>query len=145
MLGYVTMGLAMAPMVAPTLGGLLQEFSGWTAIFWLMTALGVGCLVVAWGLIPETNLRPTESLSFGSLFGDFSQLIRRPEFLLFTASSSLTTGVFFTFLGGAPYIAERVMHLGRRFTDCGLPCCRWATPSEASWRAASPSVSEWPA
>jgi DHA1 family bicyclomycin/chloramphenicol resistance-like MFS transporter len=111
MLGYVTMGLAMAPMVAPTLGGLLQEFSGWTAIFWLMTALGVGCLVVAWGLIPETNLRPTESLSFGSLFGDFSQLIRRPEFLLFTASSSLTTGVFFTFLGGAPYIAERVMHL----------------------------------
>jgi MFS transporter, DHA1 family, multidrug resistance protein len=111
MLGYVTMGLAMAPMVAPTLGGLLQEYSGWTAIFWLMAGLGAACLAVVWGLVPETNLNRTARLSLGTLFADYSRLIRRPDFLLFTASSSLTTGVFFTFLGGAPYVAERLLGL----------------------------------
>jgi len=111
MLGYVTMGLAMAPMVAPTIGGLLQEWTGWTSIFWLMAALGLLCLTVTWALIPETNLRPSSTLSFGTLFADFGKLVRRLDFLLFTASSSLTTGVFFTFLGGAPYVAERLLGL----------------------------------
>lgn len=111
MLGYVTMGLAMAPMVAPTIGGLLQEFSGWTTIFWLMGVLGFACLAITWTLIPETNVSPTPAFSLRTVFADFRLLLRRREFLLFTANSSLTTGVFFTFLGGAPYIAERIFGL----------------------------------
>ena len=111
MLGYVTMGLAMAPMVAPTIGGVLQELSGWTSIFWLMGALGVACLAITWKLIPETNLMPTPALSLRTVFADFGVLLRRRDFLLFTAVSSLTTGVFFTFLGGAPYVAERILGL----------------------------------
>jgi len=111
MLGYVTMGLAMAPMVAPLIGGILQELFGWTAIFWLMAGLGVACLAVAWAFVPETNLRPTPRLSFGTLFADFRQLFRSRDFVLFTASCSLTTGVFFAFLGGAPYVSERILGL----------------------------------
>ena len=111
MLGYVTMGLAVAPMVAPSIGGQLQEHFGWTAIFWFMAVLGFGCLLVTWVYVPETNRHPTSRLSFGSMFRDFGQLLRDTEFLLFTASSSLATGVFFAFLGGAPYISERMLHL----------------------------------
>jgi DHA1 family bicyclomycin/chloramphenicol resistance-like MFS transporter len=98
-------------MVAPSIGGQLQENFGWTAIFWFMAALGVGCLLVTWVYVPETNRHPTPRLSFGSMFRDFGQLLKDTEFLLFTASSSLATGVFFAFLGGAPYISERMLHL----------------------------------
>jgi DHA1 family bicyclomycin/chloramphenicol resistance-like MFS transporter len=111
MLGYVTMGLAMAPMVAPSIGGVLQVAFGWTAIFWFMAGFGSVCLLVAWALIPETNLNRTPALSIGSVFADFARLLRLPDFLLFTASSSLTSGVFFAFLGGAPYVAERILGL----------------------------------
>ena len=45
------------------------------------------------------------------MFTDFARLLRRRDFLLFTASSSLSTGVFFAFLGGAPYISERMLDL----------------------------------
>ncbi|HWT29944.1 MAG TPA: multidrug effflux MFS transporter, partial [Propylenella sp.] len=111
MLGYVTMGLAMAPMVAPAIGGVMQELFDWTAIFWFMALLGAACLAVTWRYIPETNVRPTQKLSFGTMFSDFGRLLRSFDFLLFTASSSLTTGVFFAFLGGAPYVAERILGL----------------------------------
>jgi DHA1 family bicyclomycin/chloramphenicol resistance-like MFS transporter len=111
MLGYVTMGLAVAPMVAPSIGGQLQEHFDWTAIFWFMAVLGVGCLAVTWTHVPETNLNRSSRLSFGTMFRDFSVLIKDVDFLLFTASSSLSTGVFFAFLGGAPYISERMLHL----------------------------------
>jgi DHA1 family bicyclomycin/chloramphenicol resistance-like MFS transporter len=111
MLGYVTMGLAVAPMVAPAIGGILQELFDWTAIFWFMAALGAACLAVTWRFISETNRRRTSELSFRTMFADFARLLRDSDFLLFTASSSLSTGVFFAFLGGAPYVAERILGL----------------------------------
>ncbi len=111
MLGYVTMGLAVAPMVAPSIGGQLQELFDWTAIFWFMAFFGMACLAVTWTHVPETNFHRTAKLSFGSMFRDFSVLASDVDFLLFTASSSLTTGVFFAFLGGAPYVSERMLHL----------------------------------
>jgi DHA1 family bicyclomycin/chloramphenicol resistance-like MFS transporter len=111
MLGYVTMGLAVAPMVAPSIGGQLQEYFDWTAIFWFMAGLGVACLAITWIYVPETNRHPATHLSFGTMFADFGRLVRDADFLLFTASSSLATGVFFAFLGGAPYVSERMLHL----------------------------------
>jgi MFS transporter, DHA1 family, multidrug resistance protein len=111
MLGYVTMGLAVAPMLAPSIGGQLQEYFDWTAIFWFMAALGLGCLVVTWTHVPETNRHRTPKLSFGSMSSDFARLARSSDFLLFTANSSLATGVFFAFLGGAPFVSERMLQL----------------------------------
>ena len=111
MLGYVTMGLAVAPMVAPSIGGQLQQHFDWQAVFWLMAGLGIVCLVVTWTQIAETNLHRTPQLSFGSMFRDFGVLLGNADFLLFTASSSLSTGMFFAFLGGAPYVSERMLHL----------------------------------
>jgi DHA1 family bicyclomycin/chloramphenicol resistance-like MFS transporter len=111
MIGYVTMGLAIAPMVAPLIGGLSQEMFGWKAIFWFMALLGIGCLAITWSYVPETNLNLTPQLSFATMFRDFRELLKDTDFLLFTASTGLTTGVFFAFLGGAPYIAERLLGL----------------------------------
>jgi DHA1 family bicyclomycin/chloramphenicol resistance-like MFS transporter len=111
MLGYVTMGLAVAPMVAPSIGGLLQERFDWPAVFWFMAGMGIACLAVTWTHVPETNRKPTPRLSLGSMSRDFRALLRDPDFLLFSASSSLSTGVFFAFLGGAPFVSERVLHL----------------------------------
>ncbi len=111
MLGYVTMGLAVAPMVAPSVGGQLQELFDWTAIFWFMAAFGMVCLVVTWSHVPETNFHRTPRLSFGSMLRDFAVLAGDVDFLLFTATCSLSTGVFFAFLGGAPYVSEHMLHL----------------------------------
>jgi DHA1 family bicyclomycin/chloramphenicol resistance-like MFS transporter len=111
MLGYVTMGFAMAPMVAPLIGGILQETLGWQSIFWFMAAFGIACLAVTQVYISETNLHPTPRLSFRTLFRDFGRLLKSVDFLLFSACCGLTSGVFFSFLGGAPYVAERILHL----------------------------------
>lgn len=111
MLGYVTMGLAVAPMVAPSIGGLLQEAFDWTAILWFMALLGAVTVAVTFTHVPETNLTPTERLSFASVFKDFGSLLRNLDFNLFTANVALASGVFFVFLGGAPYVSERLLGL----------------------------------
>ena len=40
MIGYVTMGMAVAPMVAPTIGGVLATFFGWRASFGFLMIAG---------------------------------------------------------------------------------------------------------
>ncbi|WP_445466266.1 multidrug effflux MFS transporter [Faunimonas sp. B44] len=111
MIGYVTMGMAMAPMLAPFFGGVLQETQGWRAVFVLMTAFGLVCLLVTVRWIPETNFARTPVLNFGTMLRDFRILGSERDFVLFTASTGLTAGVFFSFLGGAPYVAERILDL----------------------------------
>lgn len=111
MLGYVTMGFAVAPLVAPVIGGLLQEAFGWTSIFVFTALLGVLGLVITWSFVPETNLYPTTRLSFATMLHDFGKLAGDLDFLLFAAVTGLSTGVFFAFLGGAPYVAEHILGL----------------------------------
>ena len=40
MIGYVTMGMAVVPMIGPAIGGILDAAFGWQANFWLLLALG---------------------------------------------------------------------------------------------------------
>ena len=41
LIGYVTMGMAVVPMLGPLLGGLLDETFGWQSSFWLMALSGL--------------------------------------------------------------------------------------------------------
>lgn len=111
MIGYVTMGLAVAPMMAPLIGGLLQDAFGWQAVFWFMTGFGMIGLAVSWAFVPETNHNPAPRLNFGTMFRDFATLLGDSNFLLFAASVGLISGVFFSFLGGVPYVSERILNL----------------------------------
>lgn len=111
MIGYVTMGYALAPMVAPSIGGVLLEGFGWPAIFWFMAAFGLVCVAIVWRYVVETNLSPSQRLSFGTLFTDYGILVRNRDFVFFTLLASLASGVFFTFLGGAPYVSEHILGL----------------------------------
>ena len=62
--------------------------------------------------MPETNLHPHVEAQLRLRCSAISApLLRDADFLLFTASSSLSTGVFFAFLGGAPYVSESMLHL----------------------------------
>jgi MFS transporter, DHA1 family, multidrug resistance protein len=111
MIGYLTMGFAIAPMLAPLIGGLLQEAFDWRASFWFMACFGLVSLTVAWRDVSETNLAPADRLDLRTLFRDFGLLLRQPSFLLFTGSASLSSGAFFAFLGGAPYVSETILDL----------------------------------
>ncbi|MBL6430650.1 MAG: MFS transporter [Alphaproteobacteria bacterium] len=55
MIGYVTMGMAVAPMIGPAIGGVLDETFGWRSSSYLMIALGALVLAWAWAELHETN------------------------------------------------------------------------------------------
>ena len=61
-MGYVSMVMAIAPMLGPMLGGALDELFGWRACFITFAALGIAVLGLCWVDLSETNESPSQTL-----------------------------------------------------------------------------------
>ena len=109
MIGYVTMGMAVVPMIGPAIGGMLDEIYGWQASFWALFVLGAAVFWLAWADLGETA--PKSDLSMWRQFGEYPELLSSPRFWGYAMASALSSGAFFAYLGGAPYVGDQVFRL----------------------------------
>jgi Bcr/CflA subfamily drug resistance transporter len=105
LIGYVAMSMAIAPMLGPMIGGLLDEFFGWRASFVLYTAMGLILLLLCWLDLDETNLSP--SATFAAQFQAYPELLGSRRFWGFAICAMFSTGAFYVFLAGVPLVAAR--------------------------------------
>ena len=109
MIGYVTMGMSIIPLFAPGIGGLIQMLVGWPSIFLIMSLLGLLLFLLVYRDLGETktikiNKNKKSSVSYIYLF-------REVKFWGYSLTLAFSAGTFFSFLGGAPYIATKVYDL----------------------------------
>ncbi|MBM3556089.1 MAG: multidrug effflux MFS transporter [Alphaproteobacteria bacterium] len=117
-LAYVTVAMAVAPLLSPTIGGLLTDFYGWHAVFIVTTGIGVAVVGLAYIGIPETH-RPVDADRVrGSMLIDFWRLLRNPIFSGYAFAAAFSLSVFFAYISAAPYLAVGVLGLTAR--DYGL-------------------------
>jgi DHA1 family bicyclomycin/chloramphenicol resistance-like MFS transporter len=97
--------MGAAPILAPSLGGLLLEAGGWRAIFWVSAAYGAASCLLAWWLLPET-LPPERRLRRSplALVGDFGRIAAERGFLANAVMGGAAMFMVFAFIGGAPEI-----------------------------------------
>jgi DHA1 family bicyclomycin/chloramphenicol resistance-like MFS transporter len=108
-IGYVTMGMAVVPMIGPAIGGVLDETLGWQANFWLLGLLGVLVLGLTWRDLGETAARG--SASFAQQFAQYPELFASRRFWGYCLAAAFASGAFFAYLGGAPYVGSEVFGL----------------------------------
>ena len=109
MIGYVTMGMALIPMVVPMLGGVLDELFGWQSIFAFTFVFGLAVTVLIWADLGETNRAPSASMM--AQVRSYPELLRSAPFWGYSATAAFASGTFFAFLGGGPWVATRVLGL----------------------------------
>ena len=108
-IGYVTMGMAVAPMIAPAFGGFLDGFFGWKATFVTFLILGLLFLALVWADQGETKRR--SDLSVLRQFAEYPELMRSHRFWAFSLTNAFSSGAYFAFLGGAPFVGTVVYGL----------------------------------
>ncbi|PZR00501.1 MAG: Bcr/CflA family drug resistance efflux transporter [Cereibacter sphaeroides] len=109
MIGYVTMGMSVVPMIGPVIGGALDEAFGWQASFILLAVGGTGLWALVWADHGETNRRSGSSLS--EQIREYPELLRSQRFWGYCLSAALASGAFFAYLGGAPFVGTEIFHL----------------------------------
>lgn len=105
-IAYVTMAMVVAPMVAPTIGGYLDDWTGWRGGFYFTAAAAGIVLIAAIFRLYETNPyagTQTDADPF-TFFRKSAQLMKEPAFIGYAFNLAFGSGCFFAFLAGAPYI-----------------------------------------
>ncbi|MEP2717437.1 multidrug effflux MFS transporter [Pseudophaeobacter sp.] len=109
MLGYVTMGVAVVPMVGPIFGGILDEAFGWQSNFWLLILSAVAVYLLTYFDFGETATKSGKTLV--AQFREYPELFMSPRFWGYSLASGLASGAFFAYLGGAPFLGAQVYGL----------------------------------
>src|SRR5262245_42335966 len=77
---------ALAPVLAPSLGGVLQASFGWRASFLAMAAFGLGAIVLVARLLPETMKQPAKApISLASIVGGYGRFLRHRNYRIYLA------------------------------------------------------------
>ncbi len=106
MIGYVTMGMAVVPMVSPMFGGILDQLFGWKASFWALFILGALTLWLSWSDMGETAIKSGKTLT--AQFKEYPELLTSPRFWGYSLAAGFCSGAFFAYLGGGPFVGSVV-------------------------------------
>ncbi len=109
LIGYVTMGMALAPMFAPAFGGVLDEIFGWQSVFVFLAVLGLMTLVLTWFDLGETA--PKSDNSVFQQFREYPVLLKSPRFWAYSLTLAFTAGSYFAYLGGGPFVGAVIYGL----------------------------------
>lgn len=107
MIGYVTMAMAIIPMVSPSIGGYVGEIYGWRAPFIILFFVGTGLLILIYFDLGETF--PPVKTSFSERLADYVSLLREPLVWGYLTCASAASGAYFAFLGGAPFVGAEII------------------------------------
>jgi MFS transporter, DHA1 family, multidrug resistance protein len=102
-LSRIQMLFAIAPIVAPILGGWIVAHAPWQSIFWFLAAYAVFLALWAKFALPESH--PKEKrlpLAFGSLVRTYATIFFNKRFQLLAAIPGINFMGFFVYIAGAP-------------------------------------------
>jgi len=103
--------ILIAPMLAPTLGGLVIEWSDWRAVFALSGLLGGVVMLFAARKLVETRPASRAAGLSPRPWSSYRKLFRSRAYLTYLAFGSSMMSMIYTFITGAPYIAIDVLRL----------------------------------
>ena len=101
-IAYVTMGMSVAPMLTPALGGYIDTFFRWQGNFWALGIIGISVWILSYLDQGETAAPSTRNV-----WGQFKQypiLLKSRRFWGYCLASAFGSGAFFAYLGGAPFV-----------------------------------------
>jgi MFS transporter, DHA1 family, multidrug resistance protein len=99
--------MALAPVAAPLVGGVLQTAFGWRSNFVLLFLFGAAAMIMVWLMFPETlRRRAPESVSLVSIFRSYRSFFRNRSFAAYLAISTCAFLGLFSWISTAAFVLQ---------------------------------------
>ncbi len=110
-MSQVMLIFALAPAIAPIIGGWLHDAFGWRSVFWFLVLLGLIVWLWAAFYLPET-LPPVgrQSGHPRAIAKSYFRALATGRFMILIAVISLNFGGFFLYIAGSPDVMYRHLH-----------------------------------
>jgi DHA1 family bicyclomycin/chloramphenicol resistance-like MFS transporter len=106
-LSLIASVMALAPVLAPIAGGLLQTGFGWRVVFFTLVAAGLAGAGIVWFFLPETlTKRAAEPVSISSMGRSYRVVARHPAYLAYLGITSASYAGLFAWISGAAFVLQ---------------------------------------
>jgi DHA1 family bicyclomycin/chloramphenicol resistance-like MFS transporter len=101
--------MALAPLAAPLIGGVLQTTLGWRSNFVVLFAFGAAAWVMVWLLLPETlRLRSPEPVSLSSTLRSYRRFLADRVFVVHLGIATACLCGLFAWISSAAFVLQDI-------------------------------------
>ena len=104
MLSRLMLVIGVAPLLAPTIGGLIASVWHWRAVFVALALYGVVLAVIVWRFLPESLPAEKRIRSNRAVVGSYRVLLKDPQFLALALLPGLAMAALFAYVSGSPFV-----------------------------------------
>jgi len=99
--------MALAPVLAPLAGGVLQTAFGWRSVFLTLVAAGLVFGGIVWLLLPETlKTRAAEPVSVASMARSYGVVARNPAYLAYLGITAASFAGLFAWISATAFVLQ---------------------------------------
>ena len=107
----ITIG-AVTPILAPAMGGYIDQIFGWEAVFYTLFVLSFILMIVSYFTLDETLKKSKKiKIDFKNIFIIYFEIIRNRDFLIPALATCLMYMYVFAYISGASYSYREVYGL----------------------------------
>jgi DHA1 family bicyclomycin/chloramphenicol resistance-like MFS transporter len=112
---YVGVVATLAPIVAPTLGGLISSWAGWRAVFYFLAGGGILVgIVIVLSLEESIVRRDKQALYVGNLLANYWRVISHRACRTYVIIGGLSFGGLFAYVSGSAFVFIEIFKLDQR-------------------------------
>lgn len=132
-MAYVSMVMNIAPLLAPSIGGVILMYSDWRTIFWALVIFALMSLFFITVLLPETNGPDKRAdIPLADYFRAYGTVLRNPSTWGYLLSGGFSTATMFAYIAGSPVVYIEVFGVDPKYFGLlfglnvvGLFICNW--------------------
>lgn len=105
--------VAVSPLLAPSVGGLIVALWGWRAVFVALLVIVAVVTALCWLLLPEGH-RADRGISLrpGPILAEYAAIARHPCFAVYAFAGAFSLAGLFAYVAGSPIVFMDHFHLG---------------------------------
>jgi DHA1 family bicyclomycin/chloramphenicol resistance-like MFS transporter len=112
---WMTLVVAISPMIAPAVGGYVTSAFGWHTVFVLLALLTVFIIAGVYFILPGgKGPDPSLSLLPKPVLKNFYHVLRQRQFLLYTLAGGIATAAPFAYIAGSADVFMNIYHVSEK-------------------------------
>ncbi len=110
-LSNMALVMGVAPILAPSIGSLINAVFGWRAIFVALAFANITCMASVFALLPETGSRGGKVLRLSSVVQTYGALLRDRSFVGYLIPDTAIRAGMFAYIAGSPFVFINLFHI----------------------------------
>lgn len=114
-LSSMALVMGIAPIIAPSVGGFINSYFGWRAIFVLLAVFNFVCMLSMLLFLPETHQNRLSHLNPKTVLRSYGNLFKEKNFIGYLVPVTAIRAGMFAYIAGSPFVFIELYNIPKEY------------------------------